>query len=810
MIKNYFKTTIRSLIKNKLFSSTNILGLAIGVAGCLLIAVFISNELSFDRFHRYSDRVFRLSRQFINSNGSMQLHLGHLAPPFGPLLANDFAEIEESTRLFQNTVSFRKDDRLLFEENAFFAEENVFEIFDIELISGDTGSVLINPGTVLLSERTAQKYFPDQDAVGQNLEAEGSMNVMVEGVFKDFPYNSHFHPDVLIAFNTLRDSSIYGAENLRSNWGNNSFSTYIRLPDGYPYQDLEQQFPAFIDRHLTSVYNLSGDVKASDRTKLFLLPLTKIHLHSHLDSEIEENGDIRRVWIFGFIALLILLIACINYMNLSTAQASTRAKEIGVRKVVGAKRGEVARQFLVESIFVAVIACILGIAISYFLIPVVSNFLGQDLYVSTKMLTMLPLIALGAAIVIGVLAGFYPSIVLSAFRPITILRGDSEGSGSGLLRKVLVVGQFSIATILIIATIVVFRQLHFMLNKDLGFEKEQIAYISYNDELNERYESFENQLLSHPDIIEICRSSRIPSGRLLDSYGSAQVQIGDSLYQNDVNLKMVMVDDQFVPTYGLKLAAGRNFRQDFGEEAISSFLLNESAIRTMGFKSAEEAVGTNIQYAGREGQIAGVINDFNFEPLHEDIIPTIFFVPSMSNNYNVISLKISTRSSGGAINHLENTWKTFLPRIPFEYQFLDDRFAQLYEAEQRQANVFIGFALIAIFIACMGLFGLATFVARRRIKEIGIRKVLGASTSGLVGLLSKDFLKLVFIALLIASPLSWYLMNKWLDNFAYRINIDWWIFLIAGVLAVGVAFLTISYQSIKSALANPVYSLKEE
>ena len=811
MFKNNLKIAFRNLRKNKGFSFINLFGLTVGLSCCLLIGLFIWNELSFDRYHKNADRIYRVSREFINTDGSIQLHLGSLAPPFAPLLENDFPDIEAAIRLLQNTVTFQKEDRFYAEENVFMAEPELFELFDIPLISGDVATALNEPFSILLSESTAKKYFDEENPINQTLRGMGQFDLKITGVFKDFPYNSHFHPDILTSFSTLNDPNIYGAEGLRTNWGNNSFSTYLLLPDNYPVKNLEQQFPAFLDKNMAGYYNQG---KASERTKLYLQPLTDIHLHGHLDSEIEENGDIRRVYLFAIIAALILLIACINYMNLSTARSSTRAKEIGVRKVVGAERSQIVWQFLSESFLLSLLATIFAIVIAQFALPFVNQMMGQELQITNSMLLTIPFITILVALIAGFLAGFYPALVLSGMKPLNILKGGvmvNGKRGGSSLRKVLVTGQFAISIGLIIAAIVVFQQLNFMQNKDIGLDKDHVVALNFYSNIAANYESFRNELIADNSIKNVGRSSRIPSGRLLDSYGSAQVQLsGEELEQNAADLKSLTVDHRFIPTYDLNLAAGRNYREDKGLDRSGSFILNEKAAKTLGWSDGEAAVGKRIVYGGRDAHIVGVLDNFNFESLHQNIQPMILFIPSDSTNFNYLSVKLDGQQLPAALAHLEQVWKQFLPQFPFDYQFVDEEFGALYEAEQRQGRVFISFALLAILVACMGLFGLTAFVTQQRVKEIGIRKILGATTASLITLLSKDFLKLVLIALVIATPLAYFLMEGWLADFAYRIDLQWWMFGVAGVLGIGVAFLTVSIQSMKAALANPVQSLRSE
>ncbi len=812
MLSIYFKLAFRNLLKYKRFTAINLLGLSVGLGCCLLIGIYIANELSFDRYHARADRIWRVSREFFNPDGTMQLHLGHVAPPFGPLLKNEFSVVEESARLFQNTATLRYGEQVYLEEQFFFAEPSLFRMFDIPMVSGSS-SALEEPFTILLNEKSARKIFGSQDPLNQILRLDSRTQFKVAGVFRDFPYNSHFHPDFLASFATMRDTTIYGEKQLETNWGNNSFSTFLLLPKDFRPEQLESQFPAFLDKVMGPEALGSGMAMPSTFTNLHLQRLTDIHLKSHLDSEIEANGDISRVYIFAAIALFVLLIACVNYINLTTASASARAKEIGIRKVAGAFRRELISQFLIEAVLLALFSTALATVLALLALPAVNKLLGQELSLQQTPVAAILAATGGLALVAGLMAGAYPAFYLSGMEPLKTMQGSSTATRSGGtgLRKALVVTQFAISAVLIIATITVYRQLNFMQNKSLGLDKDQVVTLNYYGPLAAHYDAFRNELLSKPLVKNVTRSSRLPSGRLLDSYGSANLQYGsDTLQPTQVDLKMVTIDHRFFPLYDIGMAAGRNYREDQGADRFSSFILNESAIRHLGIPSPDAVIGKRIKYGGRDAQVVGVVKDFNFESLHQDILPMIFFIPRDSTFFNFLSIKIDGGHPTEALAHIRSVWQSFLPDFPCDYHFLDEQYGQLYETEQRQGRVFIGFALIAILVACMGLFGLASFVTRQRVKEIGIRKVLGAGVGHITALLAGDFLKLVLIAIIIAVPVAWYAMHRWLEDFAYRTELAWWIFVLAGVLAVFIAGLTVSYQSIRAAMANPVKALRSE
>lgn len=809
MLKNYFNIALRNLMKYKFISFINLFGLTVGLTCCLLILNYIRHELSFDTYHPDAVRIYRVTRIFNNpQTGAVSLHLGTIAPPFGPLLKNDFQEIEQISRFIDfSPLPVRYGEKMFNEQNVLVADEHIFDLFNVDVTRGNPENALTGPFSVMLSEKMAKKYFGDEDPMDKMVRMDSRFNLKVTGIFKAFPANTHFHPEFLISFNTLNDTAVYGAENLRTNWGNNSFFTYIKVPAGFDPKNMEARFPAFIDKHMP--VGGQPQFKRSQGTSLTLQKLTDIHLHSHLDYEAEENGDIKRVYIFSAIALFILLIACINYMNLSTARSALRAREIGIRKTVGAERSVLITQFLTESLLISWVAMIMAVALSGILLPWLNQVSGQQLSMSNLMNTKTILIMAAVPFLVGLLSGIYPAVFMSSFQPVKVLKGlFKAGSGTISFRKVLVTAQFAISIILIIATGVVFKQLKYMQQKSLGFDKDQVVTLPYTGQLTPAYEAFRNEMLSNSNIQEVTRSSRIPSGRLLDAQGT-RMNRGDTLAPVNVDLKYVAVDEYFLKTYGVKVVAGRDFSKEFGMDT-SAYLINEAAVQALGFQRNEDALGQDIQYGGRRGKLLGIIDNFHFESMHQKIVPLILMVPRRDGSYGRISIKMAGVNIPSVLAHIEKTWNKFLPEVPYEYTFLDENFARLYQAEQRQGSIFTSFSLIAIFIACLGLLGLSAFAISQRIKEIGIRKVLGANTASIVTLISVDFIKLVAIASVIAFPIAWYAATTWLEDFAYRISVPWWIFIVAGGIAAAVALFTISIQAVKAAWANPVSSLRSE
>lgn len=811
MIKNYLKVAVRAILRNKLSSFINVFGLALAMCCSLLIFLFIKDELSYDKFHAKADRIYRVTRNFLSPDGSVNLHLGHVAPPFGPLLKNDFSDFEYVARTLQSrfTVAYQENGQELkssYEDNTFYAEPEILKIFTIPVVSGNSDKLLIDPFTAVLSETTAKKYFGADNPIGKTLRVGNRFDITINGVFKNLPAQSHWHPELLVSFSTLNDSTIYGQRGLETNFGNNSFGTYILMKETADVAKIESQFPDFLNKHFPRD-NGPNAVEPSSFTTLFLQKVTDIHLHSQLDSEVETNGSMRNVYMMGVIGIFIVLIACFNFVNLATARATKRAKEVGLRKVVGAFKNQLITQYLSESVLIAFCSLIISICFASLAIEWLNSFTSKTL--DLNFIQQWPLLTgmIIFAIFIGVIAGIYPAFVISGFKPALILKGQ-QGSvkGKSGLRKFLVVAQFSISIVLIIATMITYQQLQYLNNRDLGYNKDQVVTLRYFSELIPSYDAFQSELLKQSSIKSVSRTSRTPTGRLLDSNGTMMIKDGDSLKNTNVVLKSIYVDHDFFDTYEIKLATGRNFSREIPTDDSLAFIINEAAARMMGL-NPEEILTKEVQYGGVTGRVVGVVEDFHFESLHEEIVPFIFL---KSPFYSRISIKIADSNMTDALAKIENVWKEFLPHRPFEYSFLSEQYGQLYDAEQKQAQLFTIFSALAILIACLGLFGLATFNTLQRVKEIGIRKVLGASVVNIVGLLSTEIIVLVVIANAIAWPIAWYFMDQWLSGFAYRIEINIWLYLLAAVVAVLLALITVGTQTIRAAMRNPANTLRYE
>jgi len=819
MIRNYLKVALRSIFRNKLTAFINIAGLAMAMMCCILIYLFVADELSYDRYHTKANRTYRVTRNFLNKDGVPNLHLANVAPPIGPLLKNDFGEVEAMARTlhFGLVIGLEENGELVKnfpEDYLFVAEPEIFNIFDIEVKAGNKTTALSRPFTIMLSEKSAKKFFGNENPLGKRLRASDQFDLEVTGIYADFPKQSHWHPEELVSFSTLENDNIYGRDGLETNWGNNAFGTYILLEEGADPKKVEAGLPDFMERHFAPFVktNWGGapDYRASKSTTLFLQNLTDIHLRSHLDDELEVNGNINNVNMMSVIGVFIILIACFNFINLSTARATKRSKEVGLRKVVGAYRGQLINQYLSESVLISFFALVLGVGLAIMLISWLNSFTGKSLTMDLTVNWQLYVGLIGFALLVGILAGLYPAFILSGFKPALVLKGQ-HGSvkGKGMVRRSLVIAQFSISIVLLIATAITFQQLNYLNTRNLGYDKDQIITLGYFDEIADSYEAFYNELTKSAAIENVGRSSRVPTGRLLDSAGPPLITKGDSLINSTVTTKYVAVDNEFFRTYGLEMEAGRDLSKSVPTDDSLAFIINETAARAYGWKTINEGIDKDFNYGNTRGKLIGVVKDFHFESLHQSIIPIVFF--SRPNGfYNELSIKISGDQITQGLAHVEKVWKEFLPKRPFRYQFLSENYQRLYKEEQKQSQLFTVFSGLAIFIACLGLFGLATFNTLQRVKEIGIRKVMGASVPSILSLLSREIVILIIAANVIAWPLAWYFMNQWLNTFAYHIDMNIAIYLVAAIAAILVALLTVSTQTFKAAMTNPSNTLRYE
>jgi putative ABC transport system permease protein len=794
LFRNYFKIAIRSLWKHKAFSLINILGLAVGMTACFLIFLYVRFETSFDNFHSKADRIYRVVSEVRTPTENIKT--GLTTTPVAINMKRDFPEVEEAVRLGRDGFLVKKGDVKFQENNTVLADSGLFKIFDFLLIEGDRNTALKEPMSVILSQTAAKKYFGNGKAYGQHLLLTGAaLNSTVTGIMKDIPRNSQIQADMIVSLSSYQ--AIYGRPISDSEWTNHNYYTYILLAPHADAKALEAKLPAFQELH-----HGAEAKKLQMQDYLTLEPLRDVYLRSKLDGFV--TGSITNVYIFSIIAIFILCIASINFINLTTARSLERAKEVGIRKVIGAVRSQLVGQFLGESIIISLLSFVFAVVLSSSLLPLFNQVAGNQISESIFRNPSDILGLFGLSVLAGFLAGTYPSLVLSSFKPVVVLKGRFSGGTRGMfLRKGLVVFQFAISIVLIVGTLVVYTQLNYMRGRDLGFSKDQTMVIFTNFDKNK--DAFKQSLSTIPGVLSSTFSSGVPGGNHNSAYTQIENKKGE---MQKTNLDGYFVDFDFIKQYELKIVAGRPLSKEFGTDSSKAMLINETAAKMLGYQTPQEAVGRNFDQWGRQGKIIGVLKDFNYESLQQPIKP--FTMRFESYGFGTISIKLSSAGLPETIKAIDDKWAQIIPNRPFEYNFLDQQFDQKYRAEEKFGNLFFNFAVLAIFISCLGLLGLASYSTIQRTREIGVRKVLGASVSNIVNLLSVDFIKLVLIAFVIAAPLGLLGMNKWLQDFAYHIHISWWVFVVAGMISIAIAFLTISFQAIRAAVANPVSSLRSE
>ena len=779
MIKNYMKISLRNIKKFKFYSLINITGLAVAVACCLIIFLWISGERDYDRFHKYSKDLFKIVQ--VSPQGGQIFHISVTPSGLGPYLEEQFPEIRHATRYIPSKWIISRENNY-FREKCALVDEYFLEMFSFPLIEGSPLTALKDPHSIVISERIKKKYFPGEDPLGAILRIEDSVDLIVTGVISDIPENTHMVFDCLVPFKLL---GVYGTN--MNDWGNNNYTTYIQLEKSASFHEVETKISGTIKTH----------VPRSSAT-LHLQSIVDIHLHA-----LGGGGLIIYLYIFSGMAILILLIACINYMNLFTARSANRAREVGIRKVVGANRPQLFQQFMGESILFSFFALIIGLLLVHLLLPAFSQLVGKPLTMFYSLNLILFLIVL--ALITGILSGVYPALVLSSFQAIRMLKGALRSKGDSIVfRRILVVTQFSLSIFLIIGTLFVFRQMDFLMKKDLGYNKENIICLPMRGQLAAKYDIFKADLLKNSSIISLARANTTPDIKQssISDYGFSWDgrQEGDSFS----GINVMGVDADYLKTFNMKMAEGRFFSDKFQTDISDSCVINETAVAAMGLDSP---LGKRVYWSDFKGKIIGVIKDFHFSSLHDEIEPLMMRMGWSMDN---ICIRIHSDNMVGTIAFIKRIQKDLLPNETFEYEFLDKRLANRYLAEQRMQKILIFSTVFAIFISCLGLLGLASFTAEQKTKEIGIRKILGSSVTKIILLLSKEFLKWVLLANLIAWPLAYLAVNNWLQNFASRTDINWEIFLISGGLALVISLLTVCYQSVKAALANPVDSLRYE
>lgn len=806
MIKNYLKVAFRNLMRNKFYSILNISGLAIGIACCLLIVLFVTDELSYDKYYDNSENTYRLTMAGALNGSAFDLAV--VGDVVGQTLMEDFPEVTNYVRFRQNGSPFIRSGEDIFKEEKYvWADQSIIDIFGLEIVSGDALSALTAPKSLLMSESAAKKYFGDEEAVGQLVEFREAKDYRVTGVYKDIPSNTHFDFDVIGSLLTLEESR-------RNMWMSMNFQTYVVLTPDADIAKMASLFPDMLRKYIgpevKKFMNMEWeDMEQSGSSMAFAMqPVADIHLNSDLQGELDANGDLSYVYIFSAIAFFILLIACINFMNLATARSAHRAKEVGVRKVLGSVKSQLIYQFLAESILISFISFVLAVAIAYLALPFFNDLSAKDLEIPFASPVFLGSM-FGGVLMVGFLAGSYPAFFLSAFKPVTVLKGSlSNGMKSGALRSVLVVIQFCTSIFLVIGTLVILNQLEFIQNKNLGFDRDQVLIVNDAYLARNNVSALKTKIESFPEVKSASLSGFLPtpSNNNMNLFFNGIVPNEGT----QVIMSNWTIDYEYLETLGIEVIDGRNFSRDFATDS-TAIIVNEAAIKELELSGDPlgQIVGTFVSNEGdiQGYRIVGVVKDFHYQTLKSKIGPLAL---QLGNSTGLLNLKVNTRDYAGLLDKLEASWMELAPNQPFETSFLDDRFNRMYDDEQRLGKIFGIFATLTIVVACLGLFGLAAYTAENRIKEVGIRKVLGANVGQIVFLLSKDMGKLVLIALLIGAPFAWYAMDIWLQGFEYRTSIGWTVFAMTALGSLLIALITMSYQSLKAAISNPVKSLRTE
>lgn len=793
MFSNYLKIALRNLFKGKGYSAIVISGLAIGMACCIVILLYVQHELSYDRFNQNHDRIYQLIAERKTAKGtSMDVTL---PPPMATSVLGDFPQVAHAVRFLTMDnpiplVGF--GDKRFYEKQLFFVDSSVSEVFSIPAIRGDMNKALQRANTVVITEDIARKYFGDEDALGRTLSLNSILSLEVTGVVKNFPSNSTLQPELLVSFATLTN---WLGKDFVSSWQNNTCQIFVLLAPNSSSDPVAERLSAIMSKHLGENRSLQ---------KIHLQPLDRIHLFSFRDYGLGSSGDIQHVYLLSGIAFLVLLVACVNFANLTTARLVLRSKEVGVRKLIGATRGQLVQQFLCEAMISMTMSLVLAIVLVEISLPHLSVLAGSRIAAGYAGNWISWLGPTAIVLAIGVLSTVYPAFVLSSLKPLESTKGVSRaGSRRILLRKILVVVQFALTVILLMGTWVVYDQLRYMQNRQLGLNKDQVIVVPIrNENLRQNSEPLKQRLMQNPGVQQVGAAALLPGGPV----GMTRFRLEGSSPEG--TMSMLWVDRDFIKTLDLKLAAGRGFSSDFATDASEAFIINEQAVKQLGWDSPTEAVGKSFELVGgKKGHIIGVTQDFNFLSLHRKIEPLVL---QMWPWMNYLLIRLDESRFEGALSDVKEACRQFDPINPFTFTFLNDNFERSYESDRQLGQVFGYFTLLAMIIACSGLVSLAAFTAEQRTKEIGVRKVLGASVSGIIGLLTREYLYLVVLANLLAWPVTYFVMNQWLQDFAYRVNIGVLTFLIAGVASVLIAMLTVSHQALKAAVANPVEALRYE
>ena len=802
MLKNYLKITIRSLTKNKLFSIVNILGLTIGITCFILIGLFVLDELTYDSFNTKTDRIFRLNSHY--KVGDNKFNLANSPMPLANALASEYPEIEKTARVLPaNNIYVKKENNYIKEERFFYADSSLFDIFTINFIRGNPKTALVQPNSVVITTKTAEKYFSSENPVGKRITLSNGMEFLITGVVKPVPGNSHFEFDFIASLNSLPESS-------KANWFGQFVHTYILTNKGVTAEELNKKIYSVAEKHLGPIIKSAFGVSYKEFLNngndfsFNFVPLRDIHLYSKVFNELKEAGNIDTVYLFSTIAIFILIIACINFINLATAKSTKRANEIGVRKVLGSNKIQLIKQFLTESILLSFIAVIISVMLVELVLPYFNNLTDKELSLNLSGNVFIIPGLIFFTLALGIAAGLYPSLLLASFKPVLILKSKAAmRSKKGGLRKSLVIFQFATSIILFVGTFLIYNQMQYIKNKNLGFNKDHVLVIKNINDLGTKQFTFADAIKENVNVLDASLSFGLPDYNLTANIYQKKGE------NNPYTLVTLPVDYDYLSTYKLKMKEGRYFSKNISTDTLS-IIINEAAVKKLNFKDPlNSELLTSLGNNASTLKIIGVVKDFHLQTLKDEIRPAALILLN-TPEANFLSVKISSNNIEKTIEYLSDKWKEFGQIKPMEYSFFDDNFNELYQSEIQSEKVFSIFAVLAIIIACLGLFGLTAFTAEQRKKEIGIRKVLGATVTNIVAMLSKEFLLLVVVANVIAWPVSYYLMNKWLEDFAYKTEMNIGIFLFSGLAVLIIALITISFQAINAAISNPVNSIRYE
>ena len=798
MLIIYFRNAIRILISQRFYSFINIVGLSIGITACILVTFYVKHDLSYDTYHKNAENIYRI--EFSITQEGITNNLAQSQALLGPTLKNEYPEVKKLSRIyFSNRSLVKTGDKNNYEDRIVYADSAFFEIFSYQAVAGDITQFLKKPNSIILTESTAKRYFGKDDPLGQAIEIDNQYNFEVAGVIKDVPVKSHFKFDFIAPYSSLDKQPVAG---YFPQWGATFGSyTYMLTEKEFDPKAFEKKTENFFSTHITEY---------EGGWRVLVRPLLDIHLNSHSSDEIEENSSMSRIIIIGSIALFILLLACINFMNLSTARSSERAKEIGLRKVVGASRIQLVQQFLSESVMFSIASLLISIITIKLIMPSFSSLVGTEIGIGYNSDWTTMLLILGGVLAVGILAGLYPALVISSYKPVNVIKGvysaNSGKNKASYLRKGLVIVQFSISIILIVGTIIVNLQLKYLRNYNMGFDKENMIVLPAYGKVGKNYQTIKNELRNIPGVLSVTAGRSAPTGN--NNIGTECRPNGNINNLGAFGIEVNSVDHDYMNHFGVKLVAGRYFSEDFPGDFPNAMVINEKMVGSLGFKNAQDVLGKSysIQLNEYKPEIIGVVKDFNSSSLHNEITSQVFM--TNPNWFKEFIVKVKSANMPLTINSMKEVWTKFFPQYPFEYNFLDESIDKMYKSEEKYSKVISIFSVVALFIACLGLLGLASLVTEQRKKEIGIRKVQGASIKSIVQLISGEFMILVIVSNLIAWPAAYFFMNKWLVSFAYRIDISLWTFISSGVLVLLIAMLTVSFQAVKAALANPVKSIE--